>query len=190
MANNLKPGAIFVTFTKGLTSPMFEVLERKRYKMSWGPATVFIHRRLGFDGKPATPPFKLNLLPSDSVTYAEDENYADICGGNMSSDDEEEDDDGVIDEEDEVSHDEDEDEEDYYGDGRYDDDDISEDDDSAQEYTREWNQYQSKNNQMYQQPLRLQVNNPGSSEYSSTYVLLYTYFKKLHAMIPMIFCPL
>jgi hypothetical protein len=39
MAETLKPGAIFVTFTKGLSSKAFEVLERKRYKMSWGPAT-------------------------------------------------------------------------------------------------------------------------------------------------------
>lgn len=38
-AAKLKPGAVFVTFTKGLNSKAFEVLERKRYKMSWGPAT-------------------------------------------------------------------------------------------------------------------------------------------------------
>jgi hypothetical protein len=38
-AERLKPGAIVVTFTKGMTSQAFEVLERKRYKMSWGPAT-------------------------------------------------------------------------------------------------------------------------------------------------------
>jgi hypothetical protein len=38
-AERLKPGAFFVTFTKGLTSKKFEVLERKRYRMSWGPAT-------------------------------------------------------------------------------------------------------------------------------------------------------
>jgi hypothetical protein len=38
-AENLKPGAIVVTFTKGMTSKAFEVLERKRYRMSWGPAT-------------------------------------------------------------------------------------------------------------------------------------------------------
>jgi hypothetical protein len=49
-AERLKPGAFCITFTKGLTSDMFEVLERKRYKMSWGPATVFIHRRLNDDG--------------------------------------------------------------------------------------------------------------------------------------------
>ena len=38
-AEQLKPGAFFVTFTKGLNSKSFEVLERKRYRMSWGPAT-------------------------------------------------------------------------------------------------------------------------------------------------------
>ena len=33
--------------TKGMNCRprTFELLERKRYKMSWGPATVFIHRR-------------------------------------------------------------------------------------------------------------------------------------------------
>jgi hypothetical protein len=35
----MRPGTFFVTFTKGLTSKLFEVLERKRYRMSWGPAT-------------------------------------------------------------------------------------------------------------------------------------------------------
>jgi SAM-dependent methyltransferase len=32
-AEALKPGAYFVTFTKGLSSPAFEVMERRRYKM-------------------------------------------------------------------------------------------------------------------------------------------------------------
>lgn len=41
-ANSLKPGAIVVTFTKGITSKHFELLERKRYKMSWGPATGYL----------------------------------------------------------------------------------------------------------------------------------------------------
>lgn len=51
LADRLKPGAIFVTFTKGLSnkhhykndlqiqSSTFELLDKKRYKMSWGPAT-------------------------------------------------------------------------------------------------------------------------------------------------------
>jgi hypothetical protein len=58
-ANKIKPGSICITFTKGLQLKdkntdidTFEVLERLRYKMSWGPATVYIQRRLGHDGKP------------------------------------------------------------------------------------------------------------------------------------------
>ena len=37
-AELLRPGAVVVTFTKGLTCRQgkFELLERKRYKMSWG----------------------------------------------------------------------------------------------------------------------------------------------------------
>ena len=70
-AENLHPGAIFITFTKGLTSSKFEVLERKRYRMSWGPATVYIHRRLNHDGTPVGPP-RLCLLPSDDVPYQDD----------------------------------------------------------------------------------------------------------------------
>jgi hypothetical protein len=74
----------------------FELLERKRYKMSWGPATgasllhhtscvlsttesyisiflfvVFIHRRLESNGAPVGPA-RLNILPSDSVEYDDD----------------------------------------------------------------------------------------------------------------------
>ena len=71
MAEAMKPGAIFVTFTKGLMSKKFEVLERKRHKMSWGPATVFIHRRLNEDGTPIGPP-SLQILPSDSTEYDKD----------------------------------------------------------------------------------------------------------------------
>lgn len=69
-AESLKPGAIVVTFTKGLSSKpkTFELLEKKRYKMSWGPATVFIHRRLRADGSPVGPP-ALNTLPSDKAEY-------------------------------------------------------------------------------------------------------------------------
>ena len=46
-AEKLKPGSIIITFTKELTSRQFEILDRKRYQMSWGPATVYVHRRLG-----------------------------------------------------------------------------------------------------------------------------------------------
>lgn len=101
MAKSLKPGAIFVTFTKGLNLPKhFEVLERKRYKMSWGPATVFIHRRLGPDGK-SIGSFKLNLLPSDDKSYSDDED-ADrrrfITNESDEEDDEDDDDDDYEDE--------------------------------------------------------------------------------------------
>ena len=49
----LRPGAYFITFTKGLTSKAFELMEQMRLKMSWGPATVYIHRRLNNDGSSA-----------------------------------------------------------------------------------------------------------------------------------------
>lgn len=67
----MRPGSIVVTFTKGMSNPAFELLERKRYRMSWGPATVFIHRKLNADGTTVGPP-QLNILPSDSVTYEDD----------------------------------------------------------------------------------------------------------------------
>ncbi|CAM9418751.1 unnamed protein product [Ectocarpus sp. 4 AP-2014] len=51
-AEELKPGSIVVTFTKGLDSTAFEVLSKRRFEMSWGPATVFIHRRC-LDEEPA-----------------------------------------------------------------------------------------------------------------------------------------
>jgi len=41
----LKPGSIFVTLTKQLKSPYFDVTLSKQYRMSWGIATVHIHRR-------------------------------------------------------------------------------------------------------------------------------------------------
>lgn len=71
MAEKLKPGSFFITFTKGLTSNKFEVLERKRYRMSWGPATVYIHRRLSEDGEPVGPP-RLCVLPVDNIPYSDD----------------------------------------------------------------------------------------------------------------------
>ena len=46
MAEKLKENAIFITFTKALPSELFEVTKKIRYKMSWGPATVFYHRKL------------------------------------------------------------------------------------------------------------------------------------------------
>ena len=57
LGEKLRPGSIFVTFTKGLTSKAFEVLEQVRLKMSWGPATVYIHKRLNYDGTSAADVF-------------------------------------------------------------------------------------------------------------------------------------
>ncbi|CAM9911789.1 unnamed protein product, partial [Discosporangium mesarthrocarpum] len=51
-AELLKPGAVVITFTKGLSSKQFELLDKKSFRMSWGPATVFVHRRIRPDGKP------------------------------------------------------------------------------------------------------------------------------------------
>ena len=50
LAEKLRPGAVLITFTKGIESDKFELMDRKRYRMSWGPATVFVHRRLDYDG--------------------------------------------------------------------------------------------------------------------------------------------
>ena len=74
-----------------MSSTGFELLERKRYRMSWGPATVFIHRRLNPDGS-AVGPALLNTLPSDAVTY--DDDYAaaaNAASGAGSGDDEDDD---------------------------------------------------------------------------------------------------
>lgn len=35
-AAELKPGSVVVTFTKGLESACFEVVNKKRFEMSWG----------------------------------------------------------------------------------------------------------------------------------------------------------
>jgi SAM-dependent methyltransferase len=76
----LKPGAFVVTFTKGLTSPHFEVMERKRYKMSWGPATVYIHRRLNPDGTAfSVEPLK-DVPDDDSYTSPADDDSDDDSG--------------------------------------------------------------------------------------------------------------
>jgi len=130
MAKRLKPGSIFVTFTKGLNSNAFELLEKKRYKMSWGPATVFIHRRLNPDGSNVGP-VQFNLLPSDDIEFEIDDF--------PTNDDIDEDEDDEVDEDDEEEEeddddeDDDDDEEDDYDDD-YDDDD---DDNYAMYYESE-----------------------------------------------------
>lgn len=96
-AERLKPGAIVVTFTKGMTSKQFELLERKRYRMSWGPATVFIHRKLNPNGN-SVGPARLNILPSDAVTYYEEEpptNYYNASARDDDDDDEDSEDDDI-----------------------------------------------------------------------------------------------
>ena len=44
-SENMERGTFFITFTKELSSECWEVLDAKRYNMSWGAATVFIHRK-------------------------------------------------------------------------------------------------------------------------------------------------
>ncbi|KAJ1449541.1 S-adenosyl-L-methionine-dependent methyltransferase [Pelagophyceae sp. CCMP2097] len=83
-AESLKPGAYFVTFTKGLSSDAFDVLERKRYRMSWGPATVFIHQRKHADGASAS---------AELVDIADDDSYK-FDSDDVVSDDDDDDGDG------------------------------------------------------------------------------------------------
>ena len=45
VANGMPDGALFVTFTKRLPSIHWEILDKQRMVMSWGDATVFIHRK-------------------------------------------------------------------------------------------------------------------------------------------------
>jgi SAM-dependent methyltransferase len=122
MAENLKPGSIVVTFTKGLTSGSFQLIERKRYKMSWGPATVFIHRRLNHDGT-SVGPYKLNSLPSDEIEY-EAEDIDKKTTEEEDDDDDDDDDSDYVDEEESESTEDDDD---------YDDEDSLLDDDSEDE---------------------------------------------------------
>ncbi|CAN0327823.1 unnamed protein product, partial [Ectocarpus sp. 12 AP-2014] len=41
-AELLRPGARVVTFTTALKTLWLRVLTKRRYQMSWGPATVFV----------------------------------------------------------------------------------------------------------------------------------------------------
>lgn len=86
------PGTVVITFTKGLTSRGYELLEKKRYKMSWGPATVFIHCRLAANGKSVGR--KLNILPSDSITYEEPQPEDDSSVEDEEEEEEDEEEDG------------------------------------------------------------------------------------------------
>ena len=128
-----------MTFTKGLgLSRHFEVLERKRYKMSWGPATVFIHRRLQEDGT-SVGGFRLNLLPSDDHSYSDAEDDPDK-GGAFNPDEDEDDDDQDEDSDDAADRYErmrrgalESDDDDEYSSDEYEDDDDSEDEDESAE---------------------------------------------------------
>jgi len=48
-AENLCPGARVITFTMALRSLWFKIIYKKRFNMSWGPATVYIHQKLSQD---------------------------------------------------------------------------------------------------------------------------------------------
>eukprot|EP00605_Chrysophyceae_sp_TOSAG23-4_P003035 GSChrysophyteH1.ASY1.ANO1.3340.1 assembled CDS len=92
MAEGLKPGSVLVTFTKGLTyMDKFELLQKKREKMSWGPATVFIHRRLNHDGTPfdeveyRDPPSDDDSMESDTDEYSSSESHEEDESSSRSS---------------------------------------------------------------------------------------------------------
>ena len=48
-AEVMRPGSFFITLTKRLPSTSWEILERTKYRMSWGTGTVYIHRKLEAD---------------------------------------------------------------------------------------------------------------------------------------------
>lgn len=49
-ANQLKPGAFFITTTKRLPSEQFRLLETAKMSETWGQATVFIQKREDIEG--------------------------------------------------------------------------------------------------------------------------------------------
>ena len=44
-ADEMVAGSFFITVTKRLPSLQWDLLETERYKMSWGEANVFLHRK-------------------------------------------------------------------------------------------------------------------------------------------------
>ncbi|ETV94615.1 hypothetical protein H310_11877 [Aphanomyces invadans] len=46
-ASAMRPGSYFITFTKPLPADIapFDIVDKERRNMSWGPATVYIHQR-------------------------------------------------------------------------------------------------------------------------------------------------
>jgi len=43
----LRDGALVITFSEQLQAPYLRLLSLKNYKMSWGDASVYIHRKIG-----------------------------------------------------------------------------------------------------------------------------------------------
>lgn len=95
-AEHLKPGAFVVTFTKGLTSNKFEVMERKRRLMSWGPATVFIHRRLNADGTAYSTEQLMDIPDDDSYNEFEDDDDDDDDSDDFDPNEDDDDDEGDL----------------------------------------------------------------------------------------------
>jgi hypothetical protein len=75
-----------------LLTPTTQVLDRRRYRMSWGPATVFIHQRLNLDG--TTVASANGHFSSDVSSSSDADNYSDD-GDNASDCTDSSDDDAV-----------------------------------------------------------------------------------------------
>lgn len=45
-AEKLQSNSWFITFTRRLVSPVFEMIHMEKLDMSWGEATVYLHRRV------------------------------------------------------------------------------------------------------------------------------------------------
>jgi hypothetical protein len=45
-AEEMQIDSFFISFTRQLPSEQFIVVEKTRYRMSWGPATIFIHQKI------------------------------------------------------------------------------------------------------------------------------------------------
>lgn len=86
IAENMPPGSFVITFTKPLISDQFEIKEKCRYDMSWGMATVFIHRKLKHNGTPVEG--ELNFVREVEVGQKQ-ANGSDEDEGSSSEDDSE-----------------------------------------------------------------------------------------------------
>ncbi|CAM9495871.1 unnamed protein product [Pylaiella littoralis] len=72
-AELLRPGARVVTFTTALKTSWLRVLVKRRYQMSWGPATVFIHQKLG--------PEEYAERLAERTPFDEDQGFSPASGG-------------------------------------------------------------------------------------------------------------